>query len=104
MFENDFYWLIEKEERTLVYYYYNDDADCAGFGFNIADGGGFLPESDLLDSTEVVRFPEIIEFFGYSITKRNGNYDFRNSEGEGFIDVTEDKLRAIFAEMWQKVI
>ena len=34
-------------EETIVYYYYNLDALCTGFGFNTADGGGFLPEFDL---------------------------------------------------------
>ena len=49
-----YYWLLKEEESpTLVYYYYNHDAGEKGFGFNIANGGGFLPESDLTDDTIV---------------------------------------------------
>ena len=34
-------------EACIVYYYYNPDADTNGFGFNIADGGGYLEISDV---------------------------------------------------------
>ena len=45
-----------------------------------------------------------LEFLGYEIRRRDkGRYDFTNPEGEGFMDITEDKLRAILALMWQKV-
>ncbi len=47
-------WLIKGKEKTLVYYYENPDTKEWGYGFNIADGGGFLPESDLTDDTKVL--------------------------------------------------
>jgi len=40
-------------EETIGYYYDNQDMGCKGFGFNTADGGGFLPESHLSKNTEV---------------------------------------------------
>lgn len=40
-------------DEALGYYYFNPDAECYGFGFNIADGGGFLPESDVTDDVEI---------------------------------------------------
>lgn len=42
------------EEKSLAYYYYNPDAECWGYGFNIKDGGGFLPEWDLTKNTKIV--------------------------------------------------
>ena len=48
-----YYYLISEEELpTLVRFYKNPDTDQYGFGFNIADGGGFLPEYDLKESTK----------------------------------------------------
>ena len=50
-----FYWLISPEgEKTLVYYYRNPDTSKWGYGFNVADGGGFLPESDLDEAVKVI--------------------------------------------------
>ena len=51
-----FVWLINEdtEEKNLAYYYNNPDAKQWGYGFNIADGGGFLPENDLTCVTTVV--------------------------------------------------
>ena len=47
-----FYWLSgQNESPTIVYYYFNPDAKQKGFGFNIADGGGFLSENDLLEGS-----------------------------------------------------
>lgn len=68
MKENNYYWLINGAEKTLVYYYRNPDAymnpekpilkkhdySALGFGFNIADGGGFLFENDLVKGAEVI--------------------------------------------------
>lgn len=49
-----FYTLTSVEgEVTNAYFYDNPDSDCEGFGFNIADGGGFLPEYDITDSTVI---------------------------------------------------
>jgi hypothetical protein len=70
MIENTYYWLlVEDEEPALAYYYRNPDAfmnpeepmvegkdySALGFGFNTADGGGFLFESDLSEATRVVK-------------------------------------------------
>jgi hypothetical protein len=41
-------------DEALGYYYFNPDAECYGFGFNIADGGGFLPESGVTDDAEIM--------------------------------------------------
>jgi len=41
-------------DECLVYYYYNPDAKCWGYGFNIADGCGFLPEKDVVPGTVIV--------------------------------------------------
>ena len=52
--EEGYYWLLkEGESPTLVYYYENADTSEKGFGFNIVDGGRFLPESDLTADTVV---------------------------------------------------
>ena len=49
-----FYWLISAcGERALVYCYRNPDENLWGFGFNYADGGGFLPLRELTNSTVV---------------------------------------------------
>ena len=49
-----YYKLTSKHgEETIAYYYFNQDADSHGFGFNIADGGGFLPISDLISKSKV---------------------------------------------------
>lgn len=49
-------------EVTNAYFYNNPDSDCEGFGFNIADGGGFLPEYDITDSTVIsMSFGQAIE-------------------------------------------
>lgn len=42
-------------EPSLVYLYTNPDTHERGFGFNTREGGGFLPISDLSESTTVVR-------------------------------------------------
>ncbi len=50
------YYRLESKvtkEKTIAYYYYNPDAKCYGFGFNTADGAGFLPEWDVSDETVV---------------------------------------------------
>ena len=48
------YQLVSCEgEESIVYFYFNPDANCLGFGFNIADGGGFLPERDLRSDSQV---------------------------------------------------
>ena len=39
------------QDECLVRYYYNPDAKCWGYGFNIADGCGFIPENDVVDGT-----------------------------------------------------
>ncbi len=36
-----------ESKSVVVYYYFCDDAKCWGFGYNVHDGGGFLPEWDL---------------------------------------------------------
>ena len=44
------YWLItDGEVEIIVRVYTNPDTKEFGIGFNIADGGGFLPMSDLCD-------------------------------------------------------
>jgi hypothetical protein len=57
MLENGFYHLYNPDEEALVlaYYYKNPDTGEYGFGFNIADGGGFLPGDDLSEETTFKR-------------------------------------------------
>ena len=43
------------EEISIAYYYWNPDAKCYGFGFNIADGSGFVPDYDLIKNTKITR-------------------------------------------------
>lgn len=50
---NHYQFTSSHGEKTIVYFYYNPDAKCNGFGFNIADGGDFLPMSDLTNKTIV---------------------------------------------------
>jgi len=58
-----FYTLTsEAGEITNAYFYNNPDSDCAGFGFNIADGGGFLPEYDITERTSIsMSFGQAVE-------------------------------------------
>ena len=54
MNKDSFYLLTsELQQDTVAYYYYNPDMNCCGFGFNTADGGGFLPETHLSKKTYV---------------------------------------------------
>ena len=51
---NRYYRLYKKSEphQSIVYSYANPDLkDQNGFGFNIADGGGFIPFWDISDDT-----------------------------------------------------
>ena len=51
-----YYWLKDGNEKpTLVYHYKNEDEGCWGFGFNIADGGGFLTGEDVTEETQVIK-------------------------------------------------
>lgn len=60
--ETGFYWISCKiEEPTIVYYYFNQDYQVNsdepgqwGFGFNIADGGGFIPDWEITDDSELI--------------------------------------------------
>ncbi len=59
----NYYWLVSADgERTLVYCYRNPDTNWYGFGFNTADGSGFLPASDLNSDTEIYGPVEIPGF------------------------------------------
>lgn len=51
-----YYYLVSEheDEPTLAHGYYNHDAKAFGFGFNIYDGGGFLPLSDVSPTTDIV--------------------------------------------------
>ena len=57
MFINGFYHLYSpyEKEPVLVYYYKIPETGESGFGFNLADGGGFLPENDLTAETTFTR-------------------------------------------------
>ncbi len=48
-FEDGQYYRLgpKTTDEVIAYFYYNPDAEEWGFGFNIADGGGFLPAFDL---------------------------------------------------------
>lgn len=49
-----YYQLIGVEgEVSIAYFYFNADSETWGFGFNIADGGGFLPAYDLREDTSI---------------------------------------------------
>jgi len=51
---NSWYWLLSiYGEWTLAYYYDCKDAETTGFGFNIKDGGGFLPIDEILSTTRI---------------------------------------------------
>lgn len=54
MKKQGWYWLIRDDEKSLVYYYQNPNTDEWGFGFNIKDGGGFLPADDITEATEII--------------------------------------------------
>lgn len=54
MRKEGYYWLLrEGESPCLVYYYENLETKEMGFGFNVVDGGGFLPEGDLVEDSVV---------------------------------------------------
>lgn len=61
-FRRGYYRLYHPSEDrpTLVYYYFNPDAKRWGFGFNIADGGGWVCEDDLSSESTAVRV-ELVE-------------------------------------------
>ena len=51
-FERSWYWLESNGDKSLAYLYRNPDMNNElGFGFNIADGGGFIPLFDLTKDT-----------------------------------------------------
>lgn len=43
-----------EDSPTLAKLYINPDAQCEGFGFNIADGGGFIAADDVSEKTRIV--------------------------------------------------
>lgn len=46
------YYLLETHgEVALVHGYENPITNCFGYGFNVSDGGGFLPDWDLIKDT-----------------------------------------------------
>ena len=47
-------WLIFNGVRHLTYYYFDEKEECWGFGFNRADGGGFIPEDKLPEGTIII--------------------------------------------------
>ena len=50
------YYLLSspsEPEPTLAYYYYNADDNAYGWGFNLADGAGWIREGDLTADTDV---------------------------------------------------
>ncbi len=50
----------ENDYRSiLVHYYFCDDSNCWGFGFNKHDGGGFLPEWDL-EAGVILTYVEVV--------------------------------------------
>ena len=59
-----FYKLIsEAKEETIAYCYKNPDyldGTTIGFGFNTADGGGWMPAWDVTEKTEIIEV-EIVE-------------------------------------------
>lgn len=49
-------------EVVNAYFYDKPDSGCKGFGFNIADGGGFLPEYDIINSIVIsMTFGQAVE-------------------------------------------
>jgi len=75
-FTNGFYRLTSSfNEETIAYFYYNPDAELWGFGFNISDGGGFIPAFDLTEKTEVKKL-EIDDGFKDSLTGSEAVYGF----------------------------
>ena len=66
MMREGYYWLFNNttKEATLVYFYNNPDTGENGFGFNIRDGGGFLPMDDVSDDTSII-------YAGYELEERN---------------------------------
>ena len=55
--EEGYYYLVnEGEDPVLVHgYYCSDHGGSFGFGFNIYDGGGFIPLLDLSERTEYIK-------------------------------------------------
>ena len=69
---NSFYRFTNLDnESVIVYYYFNPNTKCEGFGFNISDGGGFLPVNDLSDNSIV----EPIEFWIKSVEDDHVNLE-----------------------------
>ena len=48
-------WLYRNGEKTLAFFYYAPDIKQWGFGFNTADGGGFLALSDISNDTQILK-------------------------------------------------
>ena len=55
-YEEGFYYLHNpgEKEPVLVQYYFNPDDENWGFGFNVADGCGFMREDDLSEDSRAV--------------------------------------------------
>jgi len=49
------WYILEADngERCLTYFYKHPELKNYGFGFNVKDGGGFLPLYDLLPTSKV---------------------------------------------------
>lgn len=58
MKKGTFYLLVntETKEETVAYYYLNPDTNDEGFGFNTANGGGFLPMWDCKSEIHELEF------------------------------------------------
>lgn len=94
--EGQYYLLINSntKEETIAYFYYNPDTESQGFGFNTADGGGFLSKSDLIDDTLIrkcfietiqetilITSRQIVASFAYCIIKQSPYTSVENLKG-----------------------
>lgn len=52
------------EDECIVYYYRNPDTKTWGFGFNIADGCGFIPESDIAEGSTIAPAAVVAAIYG----------------------------------------
>ncbi len=56
---NNYYKLVEKKPlldevvEAVVYYHLNEETKEVGFGFNFADGGGFIPFKELAPQVKI---------------------------------------------------
>ena len=102
-YPDGFYHLYSPSEKepVLVHCYYCEDSQCRGFGFNIYDGGGFLPLSDLTDDTSIIALDIEEQNMGTQDLKINGSASFQRWWNDLLRSEYPDSLKKHYLTGWR---